>query len=43
MTVIKILAHPLTPLAGSKVKYLNFVITQSVVDIFNEISHAEVQ
>ena len=26
---------------GSKVKYLNFAITQSVVNLFTEISHAD--
>ena len=26
---------------GSKVKYVNFAITQSVVNIFTEISHAD--
>ena len=39
ITLIKILPHPLV---GSKVKYLNFTITQSVVNIlFTEISHAD--
>ena len=34
MTLIKISPHPLTPKLGSKVKYLNFAITQSVLNIF---------
>ena len=38
MTVIKILPHPQV---GSKVKYLNFAITKSVMNFFNEISHAD--
>ena len=36
----QIFTPPLTPLVGSNVKYLNFVITQSVVNIFTENSHA---
>ena len=42
MPVIKILPHPLTSLeeGGSKVKHLNFAITQSFVNIFTEISPA---
>ena len=35
------LPHPLTPKAGSKVKYFNFAITKSVVDFFTEITHAD--
>ena len=41
MTVIKMLSHPLTPYVGSKVKYLNFALTQSVIYIFIIISHAD--
>ena len=42
MTVIKIIPHhTLTPYVGSKVKYLNLAITQLVVNILTEISHAD--
>ena len=41
MKVIKYLPHPLTPQVGSKLKHLIFVITQQVVNIFTEISHAD--
>ena len=41
MTVNKTLPHPLTPKVKSNVKYLNFAITQTVVNIFNEISLAD--
>ena len=41
MRVIKYLPHRLTPQVGSKLKHLIFAITQQVVNIFTEISHAD--
>ena len=38
MTVTTILLHPLTPLARSNVKYFNFLIIKSVVNIFTKLS-----
>ena len=37
---VKILPSPLTPLKGSKVKYLNFVVLRQLSIFFAEILHA---
>ena len=37
---VKILPHPFDPPKGSKVKYLIFLITKTVVNFFAEIMHA---
>ena len=39
MAISKFYPTPLTPLKGSKVKYLNFTITKTVVNILAEILH----
>ena len=40
MAVSKFYPTPLTRPKGSKVKYLNFAITEAIVNIFAEILHA---
>ena len=40
MAVSKLYPTPFDPTLGVKVKYLNFVITKAVVNIFAEILHA---